>query len=76
MIDLTDENIVKIVRLECSDDDVNVLVWRCLGYVYDQDSNTWDSKNVFPKWAEKYPQPVGIYLVYVFDIMICYIIQL
>ena len=50
MNDLTDENIVKIVRMECSDDDVNVLVWRCLGYVYDKATDMWDSKDVFPKW--------------------------
>ena len=48
--DLSDQNIVRIVRMECSDTDVNVLVWRCLGYEYCKESGKWDSTRVFPKW--------------------------
>ena len=50
MTSLSDENIVKIVRMECTDADANVLVWKCLGYVYDEKTQSWDSSNVFPKW--------------------------
>ena len=49
--DLSDENIVKIVRMECSDADANVLVWRCLGYIYDEEIQSWDATAVFPKWC-------------------------
>ena len=48
--DLRDENLVKIVQMECSDADANVLAWRCLGYVYNHDSQSWDASAVFPKW--------------------------
>ena len=48
--DLRDENLVKIVQMECSDADANVLAWRCLGYVYNRDSQSWDASAVFPKW--------------------------
>lgn len=48
--DLSDENIVKIVRMECTDEDANVFIWKCLGYVYDEQTQTWNADNVFPKW--------------------------
>ena len=50
MNDLSDENIVKIVRMECTDADANILAWRCLGYVYDENTRSWDATAVFPKW--------------------------
>ena len=59
--DLSDENIVKIVRMECSDADANVLAWRCLGYVYDENTGTWDASAVFPKWyvfTSETPRPI------------------
>ena len=58
--ELSDQNIVKIVQLTCTDDDANVFVWKCLGYSYDESSKTWDNSNVFPKWKEKYPQPIDL----------------
>ena len=55
--DLADENLVKIVSEEASDADVNVLLWKCLGYRYNAASSTWTSEEVFPKWAAKFPTP-------------------
>ena len=55
--DLADENLVKIVSEEASDADVNVLLWKCLGYRYNAASSTWTSEEVFPKWAAKFPSP-------------------
>mmetsp|Transcript_4464 Transcript_4464/g.13978 ORF Transcript_4464/g.13978 Transcript_4464/m.13978 type:complete len:246 (+) Transcript_4464:1-738(+) len=63
---LTNENLVKIVREECSDDQVNALVWQCLGYRLQQDG-TYDATEVFPKWRARFPEPpdlVGITRVY------------
>ena len=56
--DLKNENIVKIVNLECSDIECLWLCWKCLGYLYNNDTKTFESsEKVFPKWAAKYPQP-------------------
>lgn len=55
--DLTDLVMLSIMRMEISDEEVNMLAWKYLGYHYDEASGTWDASRVFPKWAEKYPQP-------------------
>jgi len=55
--DLLDSNLVKIVTEEASDADVNVLVWKCLGYRYNEESLAWSPTDVFPKWAVKFPLP-------------------
>lgn len=55
--DLSDTNLVKIVQLETTDIDTNVLLWKCLGYTYDAESNAWTNANVFPKWKAKFPEP-------------------
>ena len=55
--DLSDANLVKIVQLETTDIDTNVLLWKCLGYTYDVESNAWTNENVFPKWKSKFPEP-------------------
>lgn len=55
--DLTDANLLKIVIEEATDEDVNVLLWKCLGYVYDEAAGTWSASKVFPKWSLKFPQP-------------------
>lgn len=65
--ELSDENIIKIVRIECSDLEVNTLVWKCLGYRFDADQNEWTCEKVFPKWQERYPTPpdfIGMQRVY------------
>eukprot|EP00633_Aureoumbra_lagunensis_P008011 CAMPEP_0197318538 /NCGR_PEP_ID=MMETSP0891-20130614/51489_1 /TAXON_ID=44058 ORGANISM="Aureoumbra lagunensis, Strain CCMP1510" /NCGR_SAMPLE_ID=MMETSP0891 /ASSEMBLY_ACC=CAM_ASM_000534 /LENGTH=225 /DNA_ID=CAMNT_0042809051 /DNA_START=24 /DNA_END=701 /DNA_ORIENTATION=- len=64
--ELTNENLVRIVREECTDDQVNELVWKCLGYRR-RDDGTFDNEQVFPKWREKYPSPpdlIGITRTY------------
>ena len=67
--ELTNENLVRIVREECSDEEVNALVWKCLGYR--REGEGWDNGEVFPKWRAKYPTPpdlVGVLRVYSKDV--------
>lgn len=67
--ELSNENVVRIVREECGDDEVNALVWKCLGYRRDGESYASDA--VFPKWRAKYPAPpdlVGVTRVYSKDV--------
>jgi Domain of unknown function (DUF1823) len=53
--ELSNANILKIVRSECSDLEVNTLCWKCLGYRFvDGD---WTSAECFPKWKERFPCP-------------------
>jgi hypothetical protein len=49
---------------------VNMLVWKCLGYRLNDD-DVWEATEVFPKWRAKYPTPpdvVGVTRVYGKDI--------
>lgn len=65
--ELTNENIIKIVRIECSDLEVNTLMWKCLGYRFFADKEEWVPELVFPKWLEKYPTPpdlIGMRRIY------------
>lgn len=65
--DLADEVMLSIVKQEMSDSDVNELVWKYLGYRRDEESGKWDASGVFPKWAQKYPEPpdlVGVTRTY------------
>ena len=55
--ELSNENILKIVRLECSDLEVNTIVWKCLGYRFDPQTEEWSTSDCFPKWREKHPAP-------------------
>ena len=67
--ELTNDQIVKFVREEVTDEQVNELVWRCLGYK--RTSEGWNSDDVFPKWRAKYPQPpdlVGVTRTYSKDV--------
>ena len=53
-----------------SDEDVNSLVWKYLGYRKGEDDK-WDVSRVFPKWAAKYPEPpdlVGVTRTYSKDV--------
>lgn len=54
--EISNEQLVRIVRLETTDQEVNELVWRCLGYRPGA-SGAWDSSEAFAKFREKYPQP-------------------
>ena len=65
--DLSDEVMLKIVLQETADADVNALVWKYLGYRYNEETDEWDSSAVFPNWRKKYPQPpdlVGVTRTY------------
>jgi len=48
---------VKNVLQENTDEEVNFLVWKCLGYRYNPETEEWTNEDVFPKWREKYPSP-------------------
>ncbi len=58
--DLADINLVRIVQEETTDIDTNVLVWKCLGYSYDEESRTWGNDKCFPKWKAKFPEPPDV----------------
>ena len=63
--ELTNENILKIVLSECSDLEVNTLVWKCLGYRFND--GTWTAAECFPNWKEKFPTPpdlIGMRRIY------------
>ncbi|KAL3806867.1 hypothetical protein ACHAXA_005265 [Cyclostephanos tholiformis] len=69
--ELSNEQMLRIVRSTCSDLEVNTLVWKCLGYRFDSETETWDNAGVFPKWRESHPTPpdfVGMRRVYSRDI--------
>jgi hypothetical protein len=69
--DLSDEVMLSIVDQEMSDEDVNALIWKYLGYRYNAEQEGWDASAVFPKWAAKYPQPpdlVGVTRTYTREI--------
>ena len=58
--DLADTNLVKIVQEETTDIDTNVLVWKCLGYSYNAETQTWGNDKCFPKWKTKFPEPPDV----------------
>lgn len=63
--ELANENILKIVLLECSDLEVNTLCWKCLGYRFED--GKWSAAKCFPNWKEKYPTPpdfIGMQRIY------------
>ncbi|GKY97672.1 hypothetical protein MPSEU_000725500 [Mayamaea pseudoterrestris] len=63
--ELVNDNILRIVRGNCTDLEVNTLVWKCLGYRFA--NGAWTCEKVFPKWRDKYPDPpdfIGMQRVY------------
>jgi Domain of unknown function (DUF1823) len=70
--EISDENLVKIVNLQCTDAECNNLAWKCLGYKYDSDAKNFVlSSDVFPKWAAKYPEApdlIGVKRIYLPDV--------
>ncbi len=65
--ELSNENLYKILMIECSDLEVNTLVWKCLGYRFDEEDQQWKNDDVFPKWREKYDSPpdlIGMQRIY------------
>ena len=65
---ISNEVLLKVVLSQISDEEVNKLVWECLGYTksIDMDAETlevkevWSPENVFPKWAAAYPEPPDV----------------
>jgi hypothetical protein len=65
--ELSNENLYKILMLECNDLEVNTLVWKCLGYRFDEEAVEWTAAEVFPKWKENFPTPpdcIGMARIY------------
>jgi hypothetical protein len=63
--ELSSENILKIVKIDSSDLEVNTLVWKCLGYRFE--NGAWNNSKGFPNWKEKYPEPpdlIGMQRIY------------
>ena len=40
-----------------TDLEVNTLVWKCLGYRFDDINEQWEATEVFPLWKERFPNP-------------------
>lgn len=65
--ELGNENLLRILMIECSDLEVNTLVWKCLGYRFDPEKEEWNDSECFPKWKERYPTPpdlIGMSRIY------------
>ena len=54
---LTDDTLWAILRDELDDATANQLVWRTLGYRYDNQTQQWDAANADPVWQADYPEP-------------------
>jgi hypothetical protein len=54
---LTTETIWAIINGELSDETVNALVGKALGYRYNRDSQQWQTTAVDPAWSADYPEP-------------------
>ncbi|KAG7360386.1 DUF1823 domain containing protein [Nitzschia inconspicua] len=71
--ELSNENLYRILvrRSNVTDLEVNTLVWKCLGYRFDPESEEWTAKEVFPKWKERFPTPpdlIGMQRIYSKDV--------
>jgi hypothetical protein len=53
--ELSNENVLRIVRSECTDLEVNTVLWKCLGYRFVD--GEWNSAGCFPNWRQKFPSP-------------------
>ena len=54
---LNTDTIWAILKDEIDDATVNQLVWRCLGYCYNEPTGQWDTTNVAPEWRDESPPP-------------------
>jgi hypothetical protein len=54
---LTIETIWGIIHDTVDDATANQLVWKCLGYQLNLDTNQWENAAVAPDWREAYPEP-------------------
>lgn len=63
--DLADEVMLRIIKSDqdnfdveqMTDQEVNELMWKYLGYKRDDEAGAWDASSVFPNWRANYPQP-------------------
>jgi hypothetical protein len=55
--ELSNENIMRIVQSQCTDLEVNTLVWKALGYRFNVGTQEWEATECFPNWRDKYPTP-------------------
>ena len=56
--ELSNEQILLIARDGIATDlEVNTLVWKCLGYRFDNINEQWEATEVFPIWKERFPNP-------------------
>jgi len=65
--DLADEELLKIVLSQTTDEETNNLVWKYLGYKLDAETGEWDMTAVFPNWRKNFPTPpdlVGVTRTY------------
>ena len=54
---LNTETIWAILKDEIDDATVNQLVWQCLGYRYDEETNSWNATAATLEWRDEYPEP-------------------
>jgi len=54
---LTTETIWGIIHDTIDDETANQLVWNCLGYQLNPETNQWENSAVAPDWREAYPEP-------------------
>jgi hypothetical protein len=50
---------------------VNTLVWKCLGYRFDENNKEWTDAECFPNWKTKHPTPpdlIGMKRIYSRDV--------
>lgn len=59
-VEISNDNLIRIVNLEATDAECNLLCWKCLGYQYDDSTGTYSADNVFPKWKATYPHPPDV----------------
>lgn len=54
---LSTEMLWSILRGEIPDEEVNHLLWYCLGYRHDAEAHQWDISAVPTDWSSQYPEP-------------------
>ncbi|NCJ06420.1 DUF1823 family protein [Synechococcales cyanobacterium C] len=54
---LTTDTLWEILDGTLSNQTVNQLLWRCLGYRWDSETEQWNLSTVASEWADLYPEP-------------------
>lgn len=54
---LTTATLWEILQEELDDETTHQLVWHCLGYRFNLQTQTWDTTAVDPVWRDPYPEP-------------------